>query len=100
MRITIQMAIVMAIYAVGAFAAGTGLLPWEGPLSRITNSLTGPVAFGLGIAGIGAAGGTLLFHGDLGEFGKRGCQAGLACSTLVLAPGFVTNVFGVTGALL
>jgi len=42
----------------------------------------------------------LLFHGDLGEFGKRGCLAGVACSTLVLASPFLTNVFGVTGALI
>lgn len=76
------------------------MLPWETPLNRITDSMTGPVAFGLGIVGIGISGGSLMFHGDLSEFAKKGCHAGLACSCLTLAPTFVQNVFGVTGGLI
>ena len=90
----------LGLAAVNAQAAGTGVLPWERPLERITDSMTGPVAFGLGVAGVALSGGMLLFHGDLSEFGRRGCLAGLAAGTLTAAPTFVSGVFGVTGAVI
>ncbi len=43
-------AILMGIGA-NAFAASAGM-PWEGPISQLVTSLTGPVAKGIGIAGI------------------------------------------------
>jgi type IV secretion system protein TrbC len=43
-----------------AWAASQGL-PWESPISQITNSLTGPVAKGVGVTAIVAAGLTFAF---------------------------------------
>jgi type IV secretion system protein VirB2 len=100
MRLIIQAGALLSLTAVHALAGGAGLLPWEQPLDRIADSMTGPVAYGLGVAGIFASGGSLLFHGDMGEFGRRGCQVGLAASVCCLAAPFMANVIGVTGALI
>jgi len=41
------------LFCVGANAlAASAGMPWEGPISQLVTSLTGPVAKGIGIAGI------------------------------------------------
>ena len=52
----------------GAAASTTGSLPWDTPLQTITNDLTGPVATALSTGGLFAAGGTLIWGGELGGF--------------------------------
>ncbi|MGH9632203.1 MAG: TrbC/VirB2 family protein [Bryobacteraceae bacterium] len=83
-----------------AFAAGGGAggLPWETPLSRIADSLTGPVALSISLIALMVAGGTLVFGGELSEFARRSCVAALAIAFLVLGGGFMTSLFGVGGA--
>jgi type IV secretory pathway VirB2 component (pilin) len=44
-------------------ATGGGGLPWEAPLTTLSNSITGPVAYGASIIGIVGAGGILIFAG-------------------------------------
>jgi type IV secretion system protein VirB2 len=44
-------AILAFVAARAAFAASAGM-PWEGPLQQLVQSLTGPVAKGIGIAAI------------------------------------------------
>jgi type IV secretory pathway VirB2 component (pilin) len=100
MRITIQGIVLLAIYALQAYGAATGRLPWETPLATIRESMTGPVGFSLGVIGIGISGAALLKHGDLSEFGMRASLAGLAGSVLCLAPTIMTSVIGVTGGLI
>ena len=51
-----------------AAASTTGSLPWDTPLQTITNDLTGPVATALSTGGLFAAGGTLIWGGELGGF--------------------------------
>ena len=82
-----------------AGAGGGGGLPWEGPLQTLANSLTGPVALGISIIAMAAAGGTLVFGGELGEFTRRALMLVLAISFLVFGAGFMTALFGVSGAL-
>lgn len=54
------------VYAAGAGGAG---LPWEAPLTTLSNSVSGPVAYGLSILGIVGVGGFLIFAGGmLGDF--------------------------------
>src|SRR5262249_36589833 len=48
-------------------AAGAGTLPWERPMTLIATSLTGPVAYAIGLIGIAIAGGTMLWGGELTE---------------------------------
>ena len=100
MRLLFNLSLLAAAAALNAFAAGTGGLPWEAPLERIGDSITGPVAYGLTIGGIAVSGGTMMYHGDLGEFGKRAAQVVLVGSTCCFAGQIVTTTIGATGALL
>jgi type IV secretory pathway VirB2 component (pilin) len=58
-------------------AAAAGNLPWEKPMTAIATSLTGPVAYAIGLIGIAIAGGAMLWGGELTEFGRRACMIGL-----------------------
>jgi len=83
-----------------AFAgSGGGGLPWEGPLQTLANSLTGPVALGISIIAMAAAGGTLVFGGELSEFTRKALLLVLAIAFLVGGAGFMSALFGVSGAL-
>jgi type IV secretion system protein TrbC len=46
-------------------AAGGGGLPWEAPLTTLSNSVTGPVAYGASLIGLVGAGGVLIFAGGM-----------------------------------
>jgi type IV secretion system protein TrbC len=82
-----------------AHAASTGTLPWERPLTAIATSLTGPVAYAVGLIGIAIAGGTMLWGGELTEFGRRACMIGLVVSVLVFAAPLLSSAFGVSAAV-
>lgn len=77
---------------------GNGL-PWEAPLAMVATSLTGPVALAVSLIALMVAGGTLVFGGELSEFARRACVAVLAIAFLVLGAGFMTQLFGVGGAV-
>jgi type IV secretion system protein VirB2 len=80
-------------------AAATGTLPWERPMTLIATSLTGPVAYAVGLIGIAIAGGTMLWGGELTEFGRRACMIGLVVSVLVFAAPMLSSAFGVSAAV-
>jgi type IV secretory pathway VirB2 component (pilin) len=79
-------------------AAGAGL-PWEAPMTSIATSLTGPVAYAIGLIGIAIAGGAMLWGGELTEFGRRACMIGLVVSVLVFAAPMLASAFGVNAAV-
>lgn len=79
-------------------AAAAGTLPWEKPMQAIATSLTGPVAYAIGLIGIAIAGGTMLWGGELTEFGRRACMVGLVVSVLVFAAPMLATAFGVAAA--
>ena len=83
---------------VSAAPAGGGL-PWEAPMTAIATSLTGPVAYAIGLIGIAIAGGTMLWGGDLGEVGRKACMVGLVIAVLVFAAPMLSTAFGVAAAL-
>ena len=87
------------IFAQRAHAAAAGNLPWEAPLTAIATSLTGPVAYAIGLIGIAIAGGTMLWGGELSEFGRRACMIGLVVSVLVFAAPLLSTAFGVNAAV-
>jgi type IV secretory pathway VirB2 component (pilin) len=80
-------------------AATGGSLPWERPMQTIATSLTGPVAYAVGLIGIAIAGGTMLWGGELTEFGRRACMIGLVVSVLVFAAPMLSSAFGVSAAV-
>src|SRR5215470_14176777 len=81
-------------------AAAGGTLPWEKPMTTIATSLTGPVAYAIGLIGIAIAGGAMLWGGELTEFGRRACMIGLVVSVLVFAAPMLSSAFGVTAAVI
>ena len=46
-------------------ATGGGGLPWEAPLTTLSNSVSGPVAYGASLIGLVGAGGVLIFAGGM-----------------------------------
>jgi type IV secretion system protein VirB2 len=80
-------------------ASSSGTLPWERPMTTIATSLTGPVAYAIGLIGIAIAGGTMLWGGELTEFGRRACMIGLVVSVLVFAAPMLSSAFGVSAAV-
>jgi type IV secretory pathway VirB2 component (pilin) len=91
--------LLVAAQAAWAGGAGGGGLPWETPLNRVAQSMTGPVALSISLIALMVAGGTLVFGGELSEFARRSCVAVLAIAFLVLGAGFMTTLFGVGGAV-
>lgn len=78
-----------------AFASeGTGgSLPYEGWLTNLRNSVTGPVAFALSIIGIVIAGGVLIFGGDLNGFFRTLIFLVLVMALLVGAQNVMSSFF-------
>ncbi|WP_299693418.1 TrbC/VirB2 family protein [uncultured Vibrio sp.] len=82
-----------------SYASSTGM-PWEDPLTRIVDSITGPVAFGASVLGIVVAGGSLLFGGDLDGFVQKIMILALVVAVVVGATNLLGTLFGVSGALI
>lgn len=82
-----------------AHASNTGM-PWESPLEKIVNSITGPVAFGVSVLGIVAAGIGLIFNNnDMSGFVKLLAGLALVISLIVFATNLLSTVFGVSSTL-
>src|SRR2546426_9025539 len=92
-------ALLWLLAATVAQAGITGALPWEGPLQRIAQSLTGPVAFSVSIIGIFATGATLMWGGEMNEFARRAALMALIVAVIVFATNIMASAFGVTGAV-
>jgi type IV secretion system protein VirB2 len=65
-------------------------LPWEGALTKLSTSLTGPVAKSIGVIAMAITGAMLAFGGELSEFAKRMCMVVLALAVMLLASQFMT----------
>ena len=85
LRVALMLAFMVAVGFSGAFAAETGTnLPWEGPLTTLVTSLTGPVAYAISVIAIVALGATLAFRGgEMGETMRHLLQAGIAVCLVV-----------------
>src|ERR1035441_1129863 len=94
-RIGALLLVTQAFLARSYAAPAGGGLPWEKPMTLIATSLTGPVAYAIGLIGICIAGGTLLFGHELGEVGRRACMIGLVVAVLVFAAPMLASAFGV-----
>jgi type IV secretion system protein TrbC len=80
-------------YAQDAGGGGEGGdLPWVKPLEQITDSLTGPIAKGIGVVALAASGGMLAVGGELSDFTKRIMMVVLAVAVMVLAGNFMDTL--------
>jgi type IV secretory pathway VirB2 component (pilin) len=80
-----------------ASAGGGGGLPYEGWLGKLTDSITGPVAYAISLAALVAAGAALIFGGDMNGFMKALLFLTLVLSLIVAAKNFLSGLTG-TGA--
>ena len=80
-----------------AFAAGVNM-PWEGPLDQIVQSLTGPVAKGLGVLAIVSVGFAFAFS-EGGSTLRRVLGIVLGLTIAFAAAQFGLNFFGFAGGL-
>ena len=81
-------------------AGGGGALPWEGPLSQVATSLTGPVALAISVIGLFAAGAVLMFGGELTEFAKRAVYMVMAIAFIIGGASLLNVAFNFTGAVI
>jgi type IV secretion system protein VirB2 len=69
-------------------------LPFEEPLQKLKNSLTGPVAFGISLVGIVAAGAVLIFGGEMSGFLRTLVFLVLVIALIVNAGGLIKIMSG------
>ena len=96
LRVALMLAFAVAVGATGAFAAETGTnLPWEGPLTTLVTSLTGPVAYAISVVAIVALGATLAFRGgEMGEAMAGLLKVGIAVCCVVFAAQVMASFIG------
>ena len=78
-------------FAHAAGAGGSGM-PWESPLQKLVDSLTGPVAIGISILCILGAGLALAFGGEITGFVRTMIVIVLVVAVIVFAAGFLTQL--------
>src|SRR5712691_3470440 len=87
-------------FSMPAFAAGGGsALPWESPLTRLQQSLSGPVAGAIAIIALVAIGVTLVFGGEWNEFARRAVYAVCAIAFIISAAALLGGLFAVGAAV-
>lgn len=80
-------------------AAGGAALPWEAPLTRLQQSLSGPVAGAIAIIALVAIGVTLVFGGEWNEFARRAVYAVCAIAFIISAAALLGGLFAVGAAV-
>ena len=75
-------------------ATTSSSMPWEDPLTKFKDSVTGPVAIGVAILAIAATGMTLIFGGEMNEFTRKMIMVVLVVSIIVFAAQVLTNLTG------
>lgn len=78
-------------HAANATEAGGANLPWEGPIQKLVQSISGPVAFGIALLGIIACGATLIWGGEISEFTRRIIYVILVVCIIVFAKNLLTG---------
>ena len=91
----INTSLCLLFVALDSYASATGL-PWESPLQKIVNSLTGPVAKILGVIVIVIAGFGIAF-GEAGSGMRRIFQIVLGLSIAFTASSLIVSLFGFSG---
>lgn len=82
-----------------AHASSTGM-PWESPLSKLVNSITGPVAFAVSVLAIIAAVAGLLFGGELSGLIKTMIFLAMGIAIVVFATNVLKSLFNISSTLI
>ena len=90
----------LAVAASGpALASGGSGLPWDAPIQKLVDGVSGPVAFGFAFMGLIALGVRWIYGGDLGPAAKMLMTLVIGVSILAFAAGFLAQLFGLSGAV-
>jgi len=89
-----QVGIAVALFLMNNMAFADDSLPWESPLQKVLDSLTGPVAKILGVIAIVVAGFGIAF-GEAGSGMRRLFQVIFGLSIVFSAATLVASLFGV-----
>ncbi|WP_394230762.1 TrbC/VirB2 family protein [Shewanella colwelliana] len=81
-------------------ASSGGGVPWEQPLQKVVDSVTGPVAAGISVLAIVAAGITLVFGGEISGFIKTLAYIALVIALIVMATNVLNSLFGISSTLI
>lgn len=82
-----------------ALAQQTAHFGWEQTAAKITDSLTGPMAYSLSIVAIAICG-LLTMFGDLQSGARKAATVGLGISILIGSTQLLTTFFGFSGVLI
>lgn len=86
-------------YCGPALASGGSGLPWDQPIQKLVDGVSGPVAFGFAFMGLIALGVRWIYGGDLGPAAKMLMTLVIGVSILAFAAGFLAQLFGLSGAV-
>lgn len=82
-----------------AQASTSSGMPWEDPLTKVVDSVTGPVAFGVSVLGVVVAGMALAFGGQLDGFIQKIAILSLVIALIVFATNVLSSVFGISSSV-
>jgi type IV secretion system protein VirB2 len=98
-RVILLFLIVFSVGSADAATTGGAGLPWETPLTVLSNSITGPVAYSVSLIGIVGAGGILIFAGgQVNEFMRAVLFCVLVIAFIIAAKNTLTAFGFATGA--
>lgn len=86
-------ALCLAEPAMAASSAGGGL-PFDGWLTKLSNSITGPYAYAASVIALVATGSGLIFGGDIGGFMKTMLFVVLVLSCIIAAKNTLSALTG------
>lgn len=93
--LTASLLVFLMLLANDTFAAtgGSGM-PWEGWITKLKNSLTGPVAFGVAVIAMVGAGCTLIFGGEISGLFKTMLYLVMALGLVISGQAIITSITG------
>jgi type IV secretion system protein VirB2 len=97
LMICLLASVLIVLLSSSVFAAGASM-PWEGPLTKILNSISGPVAKVIGTLAIITCGLGLAFGSAEGGM-KKGLQIVFGLCIAFTASSFFISFFGFAGGL-
>jgi type IV secretory pathway VirB2 component (pilin) len=89
----------LALSSTALAAQGGQALPWEAPLTKLQQSLSGPVAGAIAVIALVAIGVVLVFGGEWNEFARRSVYAVCAIAFIVSAGTLLAGLFQVGAAV-
>lgn len=90
--------IVLVLAANPGWAGGTAM-PWDGPLDRIVDNLTGPFALAVGVLGLVVLAVRILFGEQFGQFARSIINVIIAIAMITGGAGLLRALIpGATGA--